>query len=136
MKLLVKILLSLFFVLFCGSCQLLANSYNLSQIPSVTVYTMVDHCTPLSDCDENVVKSGSPSHERQDDRIDDREEKDDDDEPTSLRKPVACLNYYSSFYSLPKAGYQSRCPKKRLSFYKHFSYTATDTHIVFRVIRI
>ncbi len=133
MKLLIRFLLSLFVVLFCGYGQLYAAGYHPASTVTVATSATNEH---IAAGDNAVIKTGSPAQDRQDDRIDDTDEEDDDDEPTSAKKSLTALHCHSPFLRQLSAGRHSRYTAKRLSFYKHFSYTSTNTHIVYRVIRI
>jgi hypothetical protein len=139
MKLFFRFLLSFCFILFCGIGQPYAHTQQDRVVypPANTLENLGSSCfSYLHKSAAISIRTASQGVEKQDEKIDDTDDEDEDEDPETHKKQLVHSNYFVTRFSSQSVGFYSRYPKKRLSYCKHFSFSSTNTHIVFRVIRI
>ena len=138
MKVLVRLFLSLCYLLGCGYGSLYATAYKPT-VPYATEQAE-NHTTHIHTEDNtrqhSFVQTPWSDTDDENEAIDAREEKEEEEKQFSLHKSWEMHTSLSALCSLLILDYFDLYLKKRLPFYTHFSFSSSHRYIVLRVLRL
>lgn len=137
MRVLIRFLLSLCFLLLRGYFPLYAHAYHARACcSSKKILEQSAQAGFVAVQNKDLIRKATSSNTG---KVIDRikaEEVEDEDESFSLRKHADISSYFIGFFYAHVLGYFLCCKQKRLPFCEHFSYTASNKCILNCVIRI